>query len=65
MRVIHIAVDIYKGNLGNELRDKVIRIRSNLLEMSESELVKRFNLDFDDICSDVWDFWKEHHKEND
>ena len=32
-------------------------------EMSESELARRFNVDFDDICSEVWEFWKqEHHK---
>ena len=32
-------------------------------EMSKSELARRFNVDFDDICSEVWEFWKqEHHK---
>jgi hypothetical protein len=31
--------------------------------MSESELARRFNVDFDDICSEVWELWKkEHHK---
>ena len=44
-------------------RDKVVRIRSKLFkEMSESELARRFNVDFDDICSEVWEFWKKEHK---
>ena len=38
----------------DEPRDKVVRIRSSLFkEMSESELAGRFNVDFDDICSEV------------
>jgi len=45
-----------------EPTDKVIRIRSKLFkEMSESDLARRFNVDFDDICSEVWEFWKENH----
>jgi len=45
-----------------EPTDKVIRIWSKLFkEMSESDLVRRFNVDFDDICSEVWEFWKENH----
>ena len=49
----------------DEHRDRVVRIRSSLFkEMSESELAGRFNVDFDDICSEVWEFWKKaHHKE--
>jgi hypothetical protein len=47
----------------DEPRDKVVRIRSSLFkEMSESELARRFNVDFDDICSEVWEFWKKGHK---
>jgi hypothetical protein len=46
-----------------EKRDKVVRIRSGLFEeMSNSKLGRKWNVDFDDICSEVWDFWKEHHK---
>lgn len=45
-----------------EPTDKVIRIRSKLFkEMSESDLARRFSVDFDDICSEVWEFWKENH----
>jgi hypothetical protein len=45
----------------NEPRDKVVRIRSRLFkEMSASKLARRFNVDFDDIMSEVWDFWKRH-----
>jgi len=41
---------------------KVVRIRSSLFnEMSESELTRRFNVDYDDICSEVWEFWKKEH----
>ena len=47
----------------DEPRDKVVRIRSKLFnEMIESELARRFNVDFDDICSEVWEFWKKEHK---
>ena len=32
--------------------------------MSESELARRFNVDFDDICSEVWEFCKKaHHRD--
>ena len=49
----------------DEPRDKVVRIRSSLFkEMPESEIAGRFNVDFDDICPEVWEFWKKvHHKE--
>ncbi|MDQ3881893.1 MAG: hypothetical protein M3249_01875 [Thermoproteota archaeon] len=49
----------------DEPRVKVVRIKSSLFkEMSESELARRYNVDFDDICSEVWEFWKNaHHKE--
>jgi DNA-binding transcriptional regulator YiaG len=52
-----------RGSLHKEEpRDKVVRIRSSLFkEMSESELARRFNVDFDDICSEVWEFWKKEH----
>jgi len=47
----------------DEPRDKVVRIRSSLFkEMSESDLARRFNVDFDDICSEVWEYWKKEHK---
>jgi hypothetical protein len=47
----------------DEPRDKVVRIRSKLFnEMIESELARRFNVDFDDICSEIWEFWKKEHK---
>ena len=46
-------------------RDRVVRIRSSLFkEMSELELARRFNVDFDDICSEVCEIWKKgHYKE--
>ena len=45
-------------------RDKVVRIRSDLFnEMSTSKLGSKFNVDFDDIMSEVWDFYKKQHKE--
>ena len=49
----------------DEPRDIVVRIRSSFFkEMSESELARRFNVDFDDICSEVWEFWRKvHNKE--
>ena len=49
----------------DEPRDKVVRIRASLFkEMSESELARRFNVDFDDICSEVCEIWKKaHYKE--
>jgi hypothetical protein len=57
-----------EGGRGNqhkdEPRDKVVRIRTSLFkEMSESELGRKFNVDFDDICSEVWEYWKENHAE--
>jgi hypothetical protein len=30
--------------------------------MVESELTRRFNVDFDDVCSELWEFWKKEHK---
>jgi hypothetical protein len=46
-------------------RDRVIRIRSDLYdEMTASELGRKsFNTDLDDIISEVWEFWKQRHKE--
>jgi hypothetical protein len=54
-----------RGNLHkDEPRDKVGRIRSSLFEeMSTSVLGRKVNVDFDDIYSEVWDFWKGHHLE--
>jgi RNase P subunit RPR2 len=51
----------------NEKRDKLVRIRSRLYdEMVNSALAKQFGVDFDDICSEVWESWKrEHRKGND
>jgi hypothetical protein len=53
-----------RGSLNkNEPRDKVVRIRSKLFkEMSESDLARGFNVDFDDICSEVLEFWKKEHR---
>jgi hypothetical protein len=49
----------------DEPRDKVVRIRSSLFkEMSESKLGRKFNVDFDDICSEVWEYWKAHHRDD-
>jgi hypothetical protein len=46
-------------------RDKVVRITSDLFnEMSRSVLGRKFEVDFHDICSEVWEFWKEHHPED-
>jgi len=55
-----------RGNLHkDEPRDKVVRIRSSLFkEMIQSDLAKGFNVDFDDICSEVWEYWKREHHNN-
>jgi hypothetical protein len=44
-------------------RDKNVRITSELYEeMMEYIRRRQYNADFHDICSEVWDFWKAHHK---
>lgn len=44
-------------------RDKNVRITSELYdEMMEYIRRKQYNADFHDICSEVWAFYKEHHK---
>jgi hypothetical protein len=52
----------------DEPRDKVLRIRSDLYnEILDSELGKKIrltslNADFDDVLSEVWEFYKERHR---
>jgi hypothetical protein len=44
-------------------RDKNVRITSELYEeMMEYIRKRQYNADFHDICSEVWEFFKKHHK---
>lgn len=46
-------------------RDKTVRITSDLYgEMMKYIRSKHYNADFYDICSEVWEYFKKHHRDD-